>query len=85
MYTFNNTMTVSYMQTNKSDKNFVVTDIELLDDEDKKASEVIIDGVVRPVITSRKIENTEKPIKTFTPFSPSSKNTWLESFPHEKS
>ena len=85
MYTFNNTMTVSYMQTNKSDKNFVVTDIELLDDEDKKASEVIIDGVVRPVITSRKIEKTKTPIKSFTPFSASSKDNWLESFAHKES
>jgi|TARA_B100002019_G_C21270437_1_gene601900 hypothetical protein len=78
-------MNIAYMKTSKHDKNFTITDIELLDDEDKKASEVIIDGVVRPVITSRKIEKTKTPIKSFTPFSASSKDNWLESFAHKES
>ena len=77
-------MNIAYMKMSKHDKNFTITDIELLDDEDKKASEVIIDGVVRPVITSRKIEKTKTPIKSFTPFSASSKDNWLESFSHKK-
>ena len=78
-------MNIAYMKMSKHDKNFTITDIELLDDEDKKASEVIIDGVVRPVITSRKIEKTKTPIKSFTPFSASSKDNWLESFAHKES
>ena len=78
-------MNFSYMPINKHGKNFVITDIDLLDDEDKKASEVIIDGVVRPVITSRNIKKTKDPIKTFIPFSPSSKYHGLKGFPHKES
>ena len=31
-------MNIAYMKMSKHDKNFTITDIELLDDEDKKAS-----------------------------------------------
>ena len=78
-------MNFTYMSTNKHGKNFVITDIDLLDDEDNNASEVIIDGVVRLVITSRNIEKTKDPIKTFIPFSPSSKYHGLKGFPHKES
>jgi len=52
-------MNVEYMKMYRSDMNFTVTDLELLNHEDKMASEIINEGVIRPVITSRAIE---KPI-----------------------
>ena len=49
-------MNVEYMKMYRSDMNFTVTDLELLNHEDKMASEIINEGVIRPVITSRAIE-----------------------------
>lgn len=83
-YSLNNMTKINYMQISNFHKNFVITDINLLDDNNTYASKIITEGVVRPVITSRKIEYTEKPVKNFEPMSTGSKNNWLHSLTHEK-
>ena len=75
---------IDYMQISNYHKKFTITDIEMLDNDDVKASKIITEGVVRPVITSRKIEYTDKPVKNFEPMSTGSKNNWLHSLTHEK-
>ena len=83
-YSLNNMTKITYMQISNFRKNFVITDINSLDDNNAKASKIITEGVVRPVITSRKIEYTDKSVKNFEPMSTGSKNNWLHSLTHEK-
>lgn len=75
---------IDYMQISNYHKKITITDIEILDNDNVKASKIITEGVVRPVITSRKIEYTDKPVKNFEPISTGSKNNWLHSLTHEK-
>ena len=55
-----------------------------LDDETRVASEIINEGVIRPVITSRVIVDSTEPVNEYAPFSPMAKDNWLHSFPHEE-
>jgi hypothetical protein len=78
-------MNVEYISTyKKANPNFPITNIVDLDDEDRVASEIINEGVIRPVIASRAIVDSTKPIYDYTPFSPMAKDNWLHSFAHKK-
>ena len=84
----NEDVDVSFLDTNMSiSSNFMLTDIDALDEKVGLASAVITDNLVRPVITDRSdaiLKDKEKPIQDFIPFSSSSKNHWLEGFSHKK-
>ena len=79
---------VNFLDTNRStSSNFMLTDIDALYEKEGLASAVITDNLVRPVITDRSdaiLKNKEKPVQDFIPFSPSSKDNRLKSFPHKK-
>lgn len=79
---------VNFLDTNRStSSNFMLTDIDALYEKEGLASAVITDNLIRPVITDRSdaiLKNKEEPVQDFIPFSPSSKDNWLESFSHKK-
>jgi len=79
-------MNVEYISVyKKAIRNLPITNIDDLDDETRIASEIINEGVVRPVITSRVIVDSTEPIYDYAPFSPMAKDNWLHSFSHKKS
>lgn len=78
-------MDVGYISTyKKPSHNLSVTDITDLDDESRLASKVITEEVVRPVIASRKIVESEIPVIEVRGMSPMAKDNWLHSFSHKK-
>ncbi len=82
---FNNTMNVEYISVyKKASHNLPITDIVDLDDETRVASEIINEGVIRPVITSRVIIDSTEPVNDYAPFSPMAKDNWLHSFSHKE-
>ena len=78
-------MNVEYISTyKKANPNFPITNIVDLDDEDRVASEIINEGVILPVIASRVIVDSKKPVYEYAPFSPMAKDNWLHSFAHKE-
>ena len=82
---FNNTMNVGYISVyKKASHNLPITNISDTYDEEKVASEIINEGVIRPVITSRVLVDPTKPVNDYAPFSPMAKDNWLHSFAHKE-
>ena len=78
-------MNVGYISVyKKANPNFTITDIVDLDDENRVASEIINEGVILPVIASRVIVDSKKPVYEYAPFSPMAKDNWLHSFAHKE-
>ena len=78
-------MNVEYISVfKKMDHNLPITDIDEIDDKNNLASEIINEGVIRPVITSRTIVDSKDPVNDYAPFSPMAKENWLHSFSHKE-
>lgn len=75
---------IDYMQISNYHKKITITDIEILDNDNVKASKIITEGVVRPVIASRKIVESEIPVIEVRGMSPMAKDNWLHSFSHKE-
>jgi len=78
-------MNVDYISVFKKPiHNLPITEIDDIGDKKNLASEIINEGVVRPVITSRTIINSKDPVNYYAPFSPMAKDNWLHSFSHKE-
>ena len=78
-------MNVGYISVyKKASHNLPITNISDTYDEEKVASEIINEGVIRPVITSRVLVDPTKPVNDYAPFSPMAKDNWLHSCAHKE-